>query len=165
MKFKVRAVTYTEGKTVVVKGKTHYYDGEPVYGPLFKVFAVVHKLNGKLYVTLMELGALGGDTTPAWHVWYPVEEEHRNTHDWWSGEFHNKLADRGYASSEYVDDDDEEDPWAYEIQQTKAMKMGAPHHLPAALKAREFKQKPGDQRHHYPEHVDFAGHDVTFKHS
>jgi hypothetical protein len=41
---------------------------------------------------------------------------------------------------------------------------GAPHHLPAALKAHEFKNKPGDQRHHYPDQVNFAGHDVTFRH-
>ena len=43
-------------------------------------------------------------------------------------------------------------------------KVGAPHHLPAALKAHEFKNKPGDQRHHYPEQVSFAGHPVTFNH-
>lgn len=45
---------------------------------------------------------------------------------------------------------------------------GGHHHLPAALKAHEFKDKlPGDQSKHYPMHVDFAGpgHDVTFRHS
>jgi hypothetical protein len=42
--------------------------------------------------------------------------------------------------------------------------IGAPHHLPAALKAHEFKSKPGDQSQQYPEHVNFARHDVTFRH-
>jgi hypothetical protein len=48
--------------------------------------------------------------------------------------------------------------------------VGAPHggghHLPPALKAHEFKNKPGDQRHHYPDHVNFAGPggNVTFQH-
>ncbi len=42
--------------------------------------------------------------------------------------------------------------------------VGAPHHLPAALKAHEFHNKPGDQSTHYPHRVDFKGPDVTFKH-
>jgi hypothetical protein len=45
-----------------------------------------------------------------------------------------------------------------------AATVGAHHALPAALKAHEFRPRPGDQRPHYPERVDFAGHDVTFQH-
>jgi hypothetical protein len=43
---------------------------------------------------------------------------------------------------------------------------GGGHHLPPALKAHEFKDKPGDQRPHFPKTVDFAGPGkATFKHS
>ena len=43
---------------------------------------------------------------------------------------------------------------------------GGGHHLPPALKAHEFHDKPGDQRPHFPKTVDFAGPGkATFKHS
>jgi hypothetical protein len=42
---------------------------------------------------------------------------------------------------------------------------GGGHHLPPALKAHEFRDKPGDQRPHFPKTVDFAGPGkATFHH-
>jgi hypothetical protein len=43
---------------------------------------------------------------------------------------------------------------------------GGHHHLPPALKAHEYKNKPGNQSHQYPETVNFAGvGKATFEHS
>jgi len=101
-----------------LKAKRSRSDADDITGPLFKVFAVVHRFGGKLYVTLLGLGALSTETPPDWHAWYDVSDVKRNTYEDWADEFHHKLANHGYASQVYLDDFDESDPWANEIFET-----------------------------------------------